>query len=196
MQEILQEFYMTKVSFLGQALAYQRRMKGDTAGFNRMTDIQSWNFFYTSLDVSLPCARIGLSSKTSSNQSLRQISTLNAAEMPRLLPISGFTKFDPLQVIVEEEESPYFKADRFHSVHLGHLSRPLPSTRIKRDRSHVYVALMVYDHNSLIHRELLFSAISLTKFLTVYIKGVVTFENCWTSSLSVHMASIASLLLK
>ncbi|EEQ29995.1 protein kinase domain-containing protein [Microsporum canis CBS 113480] len=87
-------------------------------------------------------------------------------EEPRSLPTSGFHTVDPDR-LVEEEELPDYKADRFYPVHLGEIFEERyqvlgklgfgssSTVWLARDlKDHQYVTLKVYVHTSAVHREL------------------------------------------
>ncbi|KAK2802667.1 hypothetical protein FQN50_007275 [Emmonsiellopsis sp. PD_5] len=90
----------------------------------------------------------------------------NTIENPQEFPTSGFESIEPDRP-VEEEELPDYKADRFYPVRLGEVFNDRYQTIAKlgfgsssttwlaRDlRAREYVALKVYVHTSLVHREL------------------------------------------
>ncbi|EZG08045.1 CMGC/SRPK protein kinase [Trichophyton rubrum CBS 735.88] len=87
-------------------------------------------------------------------------------EQPRSRPASGFQTVDAAQ-LVEEEELPDYKADRFYPVRLGLVFRgrhqvlgklgfgSSSTVWLARDlKDHLYVMLKVYVHTSAIHREI------------------------------------------
>ncbi|QKX62240.1 uncharacterized protein TRUGW13939_09399 [Talaromyces rugulosus] len=89
-------------------------------------------------------------------------------EKPLSLPVSGFPTINADQ-LVEEEELPDYQADRFYPVRLGEVFQnryqilaklgygSSSTTWLARDLgAHRYVALKVYVHTSLVHRELPF----------------------------------------
>ncbi|KAK2806624.1 hypothetical protein FQN51_006590 [Onygenales sp. PD_10] len=90
----------------------------------------------------------------------------NTTEEPQEFPTSGFESIEADR-LVEEEELPDYKADRFYPVRLGEVFNGRYQTIAKlgfgssstiwlaRDlRAREYVALKVYVHTSLVHREL------------------------------------------
>lgn len=105
-------------TLLGRALRLQRQLRGNATRLNLKRDFQPRLIFYANLRVSIPWASIAHSFKSFSNQSSCQRSILNAAEKARLLPISGFSTIEADQ-LVEEEEMPDYRAERFYPVHLG-----------------------------------------------------------------------------
>ncbi|KAE8150676.1 kinase-like protein [Aspergillus avenaceus] len=103
---------------------------------------------------------------TSSLNSFSTIPQRAALEKPRALPTSGYNTVDA-DTLVEEEELPDYQADRFYPVQLGELFQDRyqfvaklgfgssSTTWLARDlRDRQYVALKVYVHTSLRHREL------------------------------------------
>ncbi|PKY01492.1 kinase-like protein [Aspergillus campestris IBT 28561] len=101
-----------------------------------------------------------------STHSSIQPTAIDTPEKPRALPTTGFETID-IDQPVEEEELPGYKADRFYPVTLGEVfqSRYQIITKLgfgtsstnwlARDLiSHQYVALKLYVHTSLVHREL------------------------------------------
>ncbi|KAH8435043.1 uncharacterized protein LDX57_012672 [Aspergillus melleus] len=103
---------------------------------------------------------------TSSLKSFSTMPQRAALEKPRALPTSGYTTVDA-DTLVEEEELPDYQADRFYPVQLGELFQDRyqfvaklgfgssSTTWLARDlRDRQYVALKVYVHTSLRHREL------------------------------------------
>ncbi|KAI1908253.1 hypothetical protein LOZ12_005457 [Ophidiomyces ophidiicola] len=87
-------------------------------------------------------------------------------EKPRVLPLSGFKTIEADE-LVEEEELPGYQASHFYPVHLGQVFQDRyqvlakfgfgtsSTTWLARDlQDHTYVALKVYVHPSLVHREL------------------------------------------
>ncbi|EFR05538.1 serine/threonine protein kinase [Nannizzia gypsea CBS 118893] len=87
-------------------------------------------------------------------------------EEPRSLPSSGFQMVDADQ-LVEEEELPGYKADRFYPVHLGDIFEERyqvlgklgfgssSTVWLARDlKDHQYVTLKVYVHTSAVYREI------------------------------------------
>ncbi|RDL42459.1 uncharacterized protein BP5553_02438 [Venustampulla echinocandica] len=105
--------------------------------------------------------------KSFSAESLGE-SASNAAEVPRLLPASGFKTIEANQQ-VEEGELPDYRVDRFYPVRLGEVfqdryqviaklgfgsSSTIWLARDLKQVDHQYVALKVYVHTSLVHREL------------------------------------------
>ncbi|KAL2851853.1 kinase-like domain-containing protein [Aspergillus pseudodeflectus] len=113
-------------------------------------------------------ANITASSKSFLTLPLGQKSTPNAPEEPRLLPSSGFTTISNDQ-LVEEEELPDYRAERFYPVRLGEIFYnhyqivaklgfgSSSTTWLARDLiARQYVALKVYVHTLLVHREIPF----------------------------------------
>ncbi|KAE8134921.1 kinase-like protein [Aspergillus pseudotamarii] len=93
-------------------------------------------------------------------------SSLNPLEKARSLPTDGFKNIETSQ-LVEEEELPDYRADRFYPVRLGGIFQKRyqivaklgfgtsSTTWLARDlKERKYVALKVYVHTSLVHREL------------------------------------------
>lgn len=101
--------------------------------------------------------------------SIRRASNASGTvEMPRTLPAVGFPTIQSDQ-LVEEEELPDYKPDRFYPVRLGEIFRgryqaiaklgfgTSSTTWLARDlKDCQYVALKIYVHTSLVHRELPF----------------------------------------
>ncbi|KAI1913070.1 hypothetical protein LOZ64_004223 [Ophidiomyces ophidiicola] len=96
--------------------------------------------------------------------------TAKSPEKPRMLPKDGFPTI-PADRLIEEEEIPNYKADRFYPVQLGEIFQERYQIIAKlgfgssstiwlaRDlRDHQYVSLKIYVNSSLSHRELPFYA--------------------------------------
>ncbi|KAB8270700.1 kinase-like protein [Aspergillus minisclerotigenes] len=92
--------------------------------------------------------------------------SLNPLEEARPFPTRGFKTIENDQ-LVEEEESPDYRADRFYPARLGEIFQKRyqivaklgfgtsSTTWLARDlKERKYVALKVYVHTSLVHREL------------------------------------------
>ncbi|PLB46174.1 kinase-like protein [Aspergillus steynii IBT 23096] len=103
---------------------------------------------------------------TSSLKTFSTASGTASLEKPRSLPTSGYPTI-PTETLVEEEEIPDYRADQFYPVQLGELFQgryqcvaklgfgSSSTTWLARDlRDRRYVALKVYVHTSLHHREL------------------------------------------
>ncbi|KAI9042672.1 uncharacterized protein KD926_005278 [Aspergillus affinis] len=89
-------------------------------------------------------------------------------ETPRELPATGFKTID-IDQLVEEEELPDYRAERFYPVRLGEVLQnryqiiaklgfgTSSTVWLARDlKDHQYVTLKLYVHTSLVHRELPF----------------------------------------
>ncbi|KAL4972136.1 kinase-like domain-containing protein [Aspergillus desertorum] len=96
------------------------------------------------------------------------LNAANIPEKPRKLATVGFPLLQKDQLI-EEEELPDYKSDRFYPVELGEIFQgryqmiaklgfgTSSTTWLARDlRARQYVALKVYVHTSLVHREIPF----------------------------------------
>lgn len=105
-------------TLLGRALGLQRPLRGNATRPNLKRDVQPRLIFYANLRVSMPWVSITPSFKSFSNQSPCQRPIFNAAEKARLLPTGGFSTIKADQLI-EEEEMPDYRAERFYPVHLG-----------------------------------------------------------------------------
>ncbi|PGH01338.1 CMGC/SRPK protein kinase [Polytolypa hystricis UAMH7299] len=93
--------------------------------------------------------------KSFSTKSLGGTTVSNTLEEPRSLPTSGFKTIEADQ-LVEEEELPDCRADRFYPVQLGEVFQGRYQIVAKLGFDHKHVTLKVYVHTSLVHRELSF----------------------------------------
>ncbi|EED11979.1 hypothetical protein TSTA_000560 [Talaromyces stipitatus ATCC 10500] len=105
-------------TLLGRTSAFQGQLSRTYLRVGTKTSIQTVLLVHN--NVKMPSLWTGITSslKPFSNLSLGKTSTSNAVEEPLALPTSGFTTINVDQ-LVEEEELPDYRADRFYPVQLG-----------------------------------------------------------------------------
>lgn len=107
---------MTMATLLGPAFASRTRL----STICTRARIQTAIIVHVRVKMSSLWASFTSSSKSLLTLPLGQKSTSNAPEEPRSLPSSGFTTISNDQ-LVEEEELPDYRADRFYPVRLGEI---------------------------------------------------------------------------